>query len=450
MRILRTFTRVVLLLAGACAPLLVRTAAAETPARAALLSAEERTRALTAIEAKFKELYVVPEMRPKIIDRLTRSRRTGRYDVDDARIFAERVTQDLRDVAHDEHLALSVDPAAFAAALAPPKSDQGEDALRRRRAIQRHHGVTELRVLPGNVRYVKIIRFDWIPDETGAIYDEAMRFLKDGDAWILDLRGNGGGTSAAPHYLISHFLAPGTQDYTSLAGDAPPEVSRALDHVPAGRLTGKPLYVLVDGGTGSAAEAVAYDLQQFKLAEIVGAKTAGAANNNKLIPIAPSFILSISYGRPVHVVSKSNWEGAGVQPSAPCAAVQALDVAQAMALRKLSDSPGAAPDARVEYAWARVAIDARLHPVTLTTAQLQGLAAHYGEANVGFGEVDIVFHDGSLWLNRPNRPTVRLVPLTADGVFGIEGNEQLRARLTGKTLELLWWDDPKPRVFGRK
>jgi hypothetical protein len=414
------------------------------------ISPAQRTAALAAIEAKFKALYVFPAMRAPIVARLTERQRAGQYNVDDAAVFADRITHDLRDVAHDEHLALSIDPDAYAAALAPPHGDDGEDALHRRRAIHRHHGVAELRVLAGNIRYLKIDHFDWVPDETGAVYDDAMRFLKDGDAWIIDLRGNGGGTSAATRYLVSHFLAPGTQDFTSLAGDAPPEVSRALDHLPAGRLIGKPLYVLVDGGTGSGAEAVAYDLQQFKLAEIVGAKTAGAANNNKLVPIAPGFMLSISYGRPLHVVSKSNWEGVGVQPSAPCPPVQALDLAEAMALHKLADAPGATAEARVEYAWTRVAVEARLHPITLTAAQLQAFAAHYGAPNVGFGEMEIGFRDGALWLDRANRPPARLGALTADGMFGIEGNELLRVRLTDKALELWWWDDPKPRIFARR
>jgi C-terminal processing protease CtpA/Prc len=70
-------------------------------------------------------------------------------------------------------------------------------------------------------------------------------------------------------------------------------------------LKGKPLYVLIDGGVGSAAEAFAYDVQQFKLGELIGATTAGAANNNDLLPIAPAFILSISSGRPEHAVSKT-------------------------------------------------------------------------------------------------------------------------------------------------
>lgn len=413
------------------------------------LSANERAAALKAIQEKFQELYVFPELRPKIVEHLNQAQHAGRYDLDDPYVFAERVTEDLRHVAHDEHLSLSVDPAAYAAALAPPTSDAGEDGFRRRRAIRNHHGVTEMRILPGNIRYVKITHFEWVQDETGAIYDAAMRFLKDGDAVIIDLRGNGGGTAAATHYLLSHFRDPGTVDYISFAGAESPQQSPSLDYLPAGRLQGKPLYVLIDGGTGSGAEAVAYDLQQFTLGELVGAKTAGAANNNKLLPIAPNFILSISYGRPVHVLSHTNWEGVGVQPDVPTPPVQALDVAQSLALKRLAEVFGAAPEALTEYAWARVAVEARLHPVTFAPGRLKALAGRYGKANVGYGEVEVRLDDGALWLERPNRPTARLAPLTSAGVFAIEGSEHLRARLTGKTLELLWWNDPKPRVFAR-
>ena len=93
---------------------------------------------------------------------------------------------------------------------------------------------------------------------------------------------------------------------------------------------------------------------------------------------------------------------------------------------------------------------ARLHPVTFPAARLQALAAHYGEANVGFGELEVVFAEGSLWLQRPGRPTARLVPMIEDGTFAIEGNERLRARLTGQALELLWWTEREPRVFARR
>ncbi len=43
-----------------------------------------------------------------------------------------------------------------------------------------------------------------------------------------------------------------------------------------------------------------------------------------------------------------------------------------------------------------------------------------------------------------------LSPLTATGLFEVEGFEDLRVRLTGKSLELLWADDSTPRVFRRE
>jgi C-terminal processing protease CtpA/Prc len=183
-----------------------------------------------------------------------------------------------------------------------------------------------MRILPGNMRYLKVAGFRWVDDESGAAYDAVARFLRDGDAIIIDLRGNGGGSHGAVRYLISHFLAPNTLELTFLkAGEQ--SQSRALDYLPAGRLTGRPLYVLIDGRTGSAAEAFAYDVQQFTRGKLIGEKTAGAANNNGFTPIAPGFMLSVSFGRPVHAVSQSNWEAVGVSPDVAVAPDQALETA---------------------------------------------------------------------------------------------------------------------------
>jgi hypothetical protein len=407
------------------------------------LSAADRSAALEAIKTKFRHLYVFPDMRPAIIERLDQAQRSGRYDVDDPILFAERITDDLKTVGRDRHLGLSVDPAAYAAALAPPQTDAGEEAFRRRRAIRRHHGLSETRLLPGNIRYLKIAGFEWVRDETGAVYDRAMRFLKDGDAIIVDLRGNGGGAHPAVQYLVSHFLEPNTLEITFLRGSDPPLQSRSLEYLPAGRLTGKPLYVLIDGGVASAAEAFAYDVQQFKLGELVGETTAGAANNNELLPIAPTFVLSISTGHPQHAISKTNWEGNGVEPTIRAIPAHAVEVAQALALKRLSETPTATPEARADYAWARVDIEARLHPAPpLASDRLKAFAGRYGN-------VSVELRDDVLWLIRPHRPAARLSLLTTDGLFAVEGNNLLRVRLTGKTLELLSAGVPMPRVFTR-
>lgn len=432
--------------------LLCATAIAAPPPRQGppTLSPKTRNAALDAIKTEFRERYVFPEMRPKIIERLEREQKSGRYDVDDPFLFSDRITEDLRDVAHDKHLSLRVNPAAYAAALAAPASGAGEDAFMRKQAIRNHHGLVEMKRLPGNIRYLKINGFEWVNDETGAAYDDAVRFLKDGDAIIIDLRDNGGGSHAAVRYLVSHFMDGDTLEMTFLEGSQPPVQSRTLEYLPAGRLKGKPLYVLINNFTASAGEAFAYDVQQFKLGELIGVKTVGAANNNKLLPVAPDFILSVSYGRPEHPVSHGNWEGIGVAPDVETSSSQALDVAQMRALDRLSGDAKTTTEARTEYAWAKTGVEARLHPVTLPPSTLAALAGRYGKPEAGPGPIEIAYRDDALWLSRPNRPTARLSPLTQDGLFSIEGNDVMRAKLNGKTLELYWHDDPAPRVYPRE
>ena len=405
----------------------------------------QRDSIVDAVAANIRDLYVFPEKRAAIVERLERSRRSGRYPADDPGLLADRVTEDLHAASGDGHLYLLHDPVQYAATTAKPDSgDAGKadiEAYWRDRALRENHGLVETRVLPGNLRYLRIAAFHWVRDETGAAYDAAMRFLKGGDAAIIDLRGNGGGSHPAVQYLVSHFLGGDTLEITFLQSGRPPLQSRTLEHLPVGRLIGKPLYVLIDGGVASAGEAFAYDVQQFRLGELVGARTAGGANNNKLVPIAPAFMLSVSIGRPVHPVSGTNWEGKGVQPSVPAASEQALVVAESLALARLAKAPNVPADRLADYQWARVGVEARLRPVSLEPARLKPRAGRYGE-------IAVEFREGALWLSRKNRPTRRLSPLTADGLFAVEGSP-MRVRFTAKGLEAQWHGDPDIRRFDR-
>jgi hypothetical protein len=409
---------------------------------AAAFSAAQRQTVLNDILAVFEQQYVFPEMRPRIAERLKSAERDGRYATDDANEFAERVTEDLREVSNDKHLSLSVDPAGYAAATAQGHDDQSDLEVWQRLAVRDHHGLTEMKILGGNVRYLRISRFDWINDQTGAAYDSAMRFLKQGDAAIIDIRGNGGGAHSAVQYLVSHFMDGDVLEMTFLEGAETPAQSRTLENLPAGRLKGMPLYVLIDRSSASAAEAFAYDVQQFKLGELIGSKTIGAANNNKLLPIAPNFILSVSYGRPVHPISNTNWEGMGVAPSIEAPPSQALEVAHALALKRLSEKEGVSAENLAAYDWAKVAVDASLKPVSLSPARLRSLAGNYGTTKVEF-------RDGALWITRPDRETVRMSLLTSDGLFAVERVEGMRVRLTGRTMELLRPGAGKPQIIPR-
>jgi hypothetical protein len=78
--------------------------------------------------------------------------------------------------------------------------------------------------------------------------------------------------------------------------------------------------------------------------------------------------------------------------------------------------------------------------VTLSPKQLRASTGRYGE-------VKVELRDGALWMARPERQARRLVPLNADGLFAVEGVDELRVRFTKKALELLWMGDPEPRTF---
>ncbi|PTL75088.1 hypothetical protein [Vitiosangium sp. GDMCC 1.1324] len=57
-------------------------------------------------------------------------------------------------------------------------------------------------------------------------------------------------------YLVSHFLKAGTLELTFQKAGREPVQTRVPDHLPAGRMIGKPLYVLVDQGAASAVDGV--------------------------------------------------------------------------------------------------------------------------------------------------------------------------------------------------
>lgn len=254
----------------------------------------------------------------------------------------------------------------------------------------------------------------------------------------------GGGAHDAVRYVLSHFLPAGRLLMTFLEAGKDPEQSRTLSNLPAGRMIGKPLYVLIDGSTGSAAEDFAYSVQQFKIGSLIGEPTAGGANNNRSLPISPGFFLSVSFGRPVHAISKGNWEGVGVSPDIRTATADPLAVAELRALDGLIANAANDAERRAEYDWARVAVEARLHPVTLAGASLRFRAGKYGEATVEYRQ-------GALWLQtRPGAPTRRMLPLTSDGLLvALEGHEMLRARFDATNLQTLWRGVSTPRVYPR-
>jgi hypothetical protein len=193
-----------------------------------------------------------------------------------------------------------------------------------------------------------------------------------------------------------------------------------LGYLPAGRLVGKPLYVLISSATGSAAEEFAYHVEQFKLGELIGETTAGAGANNRLFPVAPAFVVSVSISAPAHAVSGKTWDGVGVSPTIAVKPAQALQTAHQRALQRLAAS-GPEPR-RAAWRWAAESAAARLKPITLAPEQLAMFAGTYGAVSVRVA-------DGQLVYQRTGRPEIPLVPL-GGALFEMSTRPEIRIRFT--------------------
>src|SRR3712207_5878303 len=219
---------------------------------------------------------------------------------------------------------------------------------------------------------------------------------------FIDLRRNGGGSPQAVQYLISHFV-PANRPLVTFHMGGEPEPTRlaSLAELPAGRMVGKPLYVLTSGGTASAAEEFSGHVAGYRLGELVGETTAGAGFRNETFAIDGGFVLSVSVGRAVLASTGRDWEAVGIPPTIPSDVGNALEVAQAHALRRLAAQ--AAPQDRARLEGIAEAVDARLNPRT-PALPAEAYAGEYGE-RVG------TLRDGRVYYRRGNRPPTMLLPL---------------------------------------
>jgi C-terminal processing protease CtpA/Prc len=110
-----------------------------------------------------------------------------------------------------------------------------------------------------------------------------------------------------------------------------------LKEVAGKRYAGKDVYVLTSGRTFSGAEEFSYNLKNLKRATLVGETTGGGANPGGGNRLSAHFAAFIPTGRAVSPVTKTNWEGTGVEPDVKVPADQALRTAQVMALKKAAE-----------------------------------------------------------------------------------------------------------------
>ncbi|MFJ8062319.1 S41 family peptidase [Streptomyces sp. NPDC096142] len=294
------------------------------PAPASVI--EETTRLLT-------EHYVFPDVAEQLTTLLHRRLAEGAYDVDGAEELAHVVTADLQSANNDRHLRLR-----HHAEPVPAEQGAANLAAVRRDFDTSLGGAPRVELLDGGVAVLELapmlFPLEWAAEPLSA----ALTLASRAQALILDLRANRGGDPDTVAFVCGHLLDERTHLNTMYwrAGDRT-EQSWSPPHVPGTRFGGtKPLYVLSSATTFSAAEELAYDLQQLGRATVVGERTRGGAHPCEGWTVHPHLEVTVPVGRAVNPVSGTNWEGTGVQPDIPCTAPDALTRAHALALARLA------------------------------------------------------------------------------------------------------------------
>jgi C-terminal processing protease CtpA/Prc len=205
-----------------------------------------------------------------------------------------------------------------------------------RRQMERMNcGFEKAERLAPNIGYLKFNMFG-PPDICGATASAAMTFLSHVDALIIDLRENGGGDPKMVAYISSYLFDDRTHlnDLYNRKEDKTEEFWTNTD-VPGERLGGKKaIFVLTAKRTFSGAEEFAYNLKNLKRATIVGETTGGGAHPVSGHRIDERFMIGVPFARAINPVSKTNWEGTGVEPDVKVSAADALDEAKKLAVKK--------------------------------------------------------------------------------------------------------------------
>lgn len=295
---------------------------------------------VTRVSALLTENYVYPEKVKVISDKLHFNLTHGKYDsMEKQSEFANQLTADLRELTQDRHIRIQFDKELekdLLEFLAAPKKynpiSEADLALDQ----SRNFYFKRVEILPLNIGYVELKGFALPSKSTSETIFAAMGFVANTDAVILDLRNNFGGNAEVANEVLSYFFSE-----KQFIGRSYNKIEDVWTNQYAKRKSSKkltlsmPIYILVSDRTFSAAEGLAYNLQQLRNAIVIGEKTRGGAHLTRSFSAGNGFVAFIPYSRSENSKTNTDWEGTGVLPQVNINEGQALNEAQEQALKSM-------------------------------------------------------------------------------------------------------------------
>jgi carboxyl-terminal processing protease len=162
-----------------------------------------------------------------------------------------------------------------------------------RRALVHVPVVPYALMLDDQVGYVPLDRFSESSAQELATAVAQLR-ARGARAFVVDLRGNGGGSLDQSIRISNLFLQPGKEILRVVYRNAPQEVYRASQKP---LVTTEPVVVMTDEGTASASEIVAGSLQDHDRAVVVGSPSFGKGLVQDLFPLEGGWAMKLTTGR---------------------------------------------------------------------------------------------------------------------------------------------------------
>lgn len=302
------------------------------------MTKEEKVEIVQLVSENLQATYIDLDIADGMTSALKSNIKSNKYNtIKDSDEFAKIITQDLQNVSHDLHLNLNYEPKKIAQSklVMPEEMKIKREKMMATKMAEINYGFTEVKVLNGNIGYLNLRMF---ADTTYAksAATAAMNFLYNTNAIIIDLRENGGGVPSMMQLLSSYFTDAEPvllSNFYERETDAKTQLF-TFETIEGKRMANKPLYILTSKNTFSAAEAFTYTLKHLDKAVVVGEVTRGGANRTKRINLNENFSVSMPYIKAIHPVTKTNWEGKGIQPNIMATKKDAFVIAYIDAINK--------------------------------------------------------------------------------------------------------------------
>lgn len=170
--------------------------------------------------------------------------------------------------------------------------DEGFDLKLIREVIKVPGVLVSIKGEGSDIGYVRVSSFN--EKTSDELYKEIIKFEFNPNnqikSYILDLRRNPGGLLSQAIQVTNFFLDEG-----NIVSTKRPRFDKTINEYKAKKgdlIFGKPLLVIVNGGSASASEIVAGALQDNKRAIILGTKTFGKGSVQTLFPLEKSNLFS--------------------------------------------------------------------------------------------------------------------------------------------------------------